>query len=235
MLSAGATNLPVRATAVEPDAKLQALVDEASQLTANKRNQAVVQLEQSVLRSAAAPFADSHLGNLIADSQLAFAKARGDADMAIMNAGGIRGDLQVVPGRMTTLGELFTIQPFSNELVVMSLTGAQIYKVLAAHLSGYANGRVLQVSKGLEYSVILDATGQAKIAKVLLRQEPLQMSRDYRVVVNSFLAAGGDGYRTFAMGRDRVNLGLDLDAIVEYLRARPNAVQDAATGRIHLP
>ena len=65
------------------------------------------------------PAGESSLGNLIADAQ----RIQTSAQFAFMNPGGIRADLAA--GEVTW-GELFTIQPFSNDLVNMDLTGAQI-------------------------------------------------------------------------------------------------------------
>jgi 5'-nucleotidase len=47
---------------------------------------------------------------------------------------------------------------------------------------------------------------------------PLAADGRVRVTVNSFLAAGGDGFTVFADGTDRVVGPPDLEALVEYLR-----------------
>ncbi|TNY04635.1 5'-nucleotidase C-terminal domain-containing protein, partial [Escherichia coli] len=77
-------------------------------------------LPMGASRHAQAPFGDSPLGNLIADSQLAYARKQGPADVALMNPGGIRAELTVEPGRPTTMSDLIAIQPFGNDLVALT-------------------------------------------------------------------------------------------------------------------
>ena len=81
---------------------------------------------------------EAPLGNLIADAQLAAtsAAANGGAQIAFMNPGGVRADLDYEqisggeqPGQVT-YGEAFSVQPFGNTLVTMDLTGAQIEQLL---------------------------------------------------------------------------------------------------------
>jgi 5'-nucleotidase len=45
----------------------------------------------------------------------------------------------------------------------------------------------------------------------------LEASRRYRVTVNDYLAAGGDGFSTLRRGRDTLGGPLDIDALSAYL------------------
>ena len=47
-------------------------------------------------------------------------------------------------------------------------------------------------------------------------------SASYRVSVNNFLAAGGDGFSEFTNGTDLAGGPVDLDAFTAYLTANPN-------------
>ena len=51
-----------------------------------------------------------------------------------MNPGGIRAD---IAAGAVTYGEAFTVQPFGNSLVTMTLTGAQIERVLEQQWDGH--------------------------------------------------------------------------------------------------
>ena len=62
--------------------------------------------------------------------------------------------------------------------------------------------------------------------------QPLDPARNYRVVVNAFLADEGDSQAPFGRGRDRAVIGLDLDALVDYLAAHPESVERVQPGRI---
>jgi len=79
---------------------------------------------------------ESSLGNLIADAQRLVPGAR----LAFMNPGGIRADLDAGPA---TFGELFTIQPFGNDLVLMELSGAQIETLLEQQWVNQPSPRML--------------------------------------------------------------------------------------------
>lgn len=232
VVDAQAINHPVLQAQYLPNPAFAALVRRAGELTASIRNKPIAQLSRGAQRAVQAPFADSTMGNLIADAQLAYAKRRGPADMAFMNPGGIRADLSVEPGRAVTLGDLFAVQPFSNDLVVMSLSGALVRDLLQRQLPKTdAPPRLLQVSQSLNYRWKLQ-DGKSVLGAVLVDGQPLDLSRTYRVVVNNFMAEGGDGHSTFNQGRDRVSLGMDIDALSELLAEQPQSVERIQSGRI---
>lgn len=232
LLQAQSVNHPVLQAQHPPNAVFAALVQRAAALTANIRNRPIAQLERGAQRSVQAPYGDSTLGNLIADAQLAYARRRGPADIALMNPGGIRADLTPEPGRAVTMGELFAIQPFSNEIVVLTLSGAQLRELLQGQLPRTdAAPRLLQVSHTLRYRWTWQG-GKPALGPVQVDGQPLEPGRDYRVVVNSFMAEGGDGHAVFTHGRDRVSLGVDIDALSELLAQQPHSVQRIEPGRI---
>ncbi len=232
VLDAQAVNHPVLQAKYLPNPAFVALVQRAGEMTASIRNRPITQLSRGAQRSVQAPYADSSMGNLIADAQLAYAQRRGPADIALMNPGGIRADLTVEPGRAVTLGDLFAVQPFSNELVLMSLTGAQLLELLQRQLPKTdAPPRLLQVSHTLAYRWKLQ-DGQAVLGEVKVAGQPLEQQKTYRVVVNNFMAEGGDGHGIFKSGRDRVTLGMDIDALSELLAEKPQSVERIQPGRI---
>lgn len=168
------------------------------------------------------------LGNLIADAQLVDPSAAGGGkapQIAFMNPGGIRADLTYAPtagegAGVVTYQEAFSVQPFGNYVTSMDLTGAQIYALLGQQWSG-SYPKVLQVSKGFTYEYTLDAAGKGSVVpgSVRLGGVPVEAGTTYRVVANSFLAAGGDGFTTFAQGTNPFQGGLDIDALTRYLGA----------------
>jgi 5'-nucleotidase len=101
---------------------------------------------------------ESALGDVIADAQLDATNdvGTGEAVAAFMNPGGIRADLPFnAPNGDVTYGDAFTVQPFGNSLVTMTLTGAQVKTLLETQFNG-CNGqsaeRILQVSVGFSYA-----------------------------------------------------------------------------------
>ena len=174
---------------------------------------------------------ESALGDLIADAQLADPSVVTGGQkpvVAFMNPGGIRADLSYAPQPapkvdapgQVTYEEAFTVQPFNNYLVSMTLTGQQIYNVLAQQVTPpnapADNNKILQVSKGFSYQ--LGDTG-AVTGSVRINGEPISLTGSYRIVTNNFLADGGDGFKAFTGGTSRYFGGLDIDAFADYLSA----------------
>jgi 5'-nucleotidase len=148
-----------------------------------------------------------------------------------MNPGGIRADLTYAQSAgegdgNVTYGEAFTVQPFANNLVTMSLTGSQIEQVLEQQWQAQADGseraRILQVSNGFAYRYDAARPRGDRIdpASITLNGTPLDPNAIYRVTVNSFLATGGDGFTVLNAGTDRLTGAIDLDALVAYFAAQ---------------
>jgi len=165
---------------------------------------------------------ESPLGNLIADSQRADVSTVSGAktpEIAFMNPGGIRSDLLTEASGDVTFGAAFSVQPFNNYLVSMDLTGAQILALLEEQWSGdnATKPRFLQVS-GITYSYARAGTTYTlRPETVRVNGAALDPTRTYRVVANSFLSDGGDGFTTFTEAGDKYVGGLDIDALAGYL------------------
>lgn len=182
---------------------------------------------------------ESVLGNIIADAQLEETSGlkKGNAQIALMNPGGVRGSLKFEPSGEEAKGEITyaevqRIQPFGNTLVTMSLTGAQIEQILEAQ---FRDGRdyVLQPSNGFTYTwQASKPIGDRVDPKTIkLNGKVLDPKATYRVTVNSFLASGGDGFKTFKAGKDIVGGRVDLDVLVDYFK-KYSPIKPSARGRI---
>ena len=155
-----------------------------------------------------------------ADAHLA-AAANLDADFALVNSGGVRTDLSGADDGVLTYGELAAMQPFNNGLIVLEMTGAEIDAVLEQQFC-QEDGRIevcqsrLIPSSNLAYSVDL-AGGEDRVSAITLDGAPLDPSRTYRIVVNSFLAGGGDGFSMLGEAARIGNAGFDIDAVEAYV------------------
>ncbi|MFD3650284.1 bifunctional metallophosphatase/5'-nucleotidase [Streptomyces cyaneofuscatus] len=188
-------------------------------------------------RGSTAP--EKPLGNVIADAQLeGLAPAdKGGAEVAFMNPGGIRADLvHKASGSegdgVVTYGEAFTVQPFTNMMNVVDLTGAQLVTALQQQVSGpnEASPKILQVSKGLTYTLDLTKTGAARVVtdSIKLNGAAIDPARTYRVAMNEFLAGGGDGFPALGQGTNKLVGASDLDLFNAYLAAHSTAAAPLA-------
>jgi 5'-nucleotidase len=208
---------------VTPDPTIAALVAEYKALVAPIASRVIGQIAVPLPNSASAS-GEVQLGDLIADAQAADPSVAGQGapDVAFMNPGGIRGTGLLNAGNVT-FGDAFTVQPFNNFVVSMSVTGQQIIDLLNQQWSGGnagTNRKFLQVSDGFSYRWQNTATGPVlDESSVLIKGAPLVKTQTYRVVCNSFLSDGGDGFSTFAAGTNKVVGGLDIDAFADYLEA----------------
>ena len=177
--------------------------------------------------------ADSAAGRLIADAQLAATKALG-ARVAFMNPGGIRGNLDCAqPPCPVSFGQVFTMQPFGNSLVVMTLTGEQIRAALESQHRGVSGeARFLQPSEGFTYTWDTTAPPGSRVRDMMLDAEPVEPGKPYRVTVNSFLAESGDGFDGLREGTQRVGGGQDIDALMAYLSASERAPAPPRVNRL---
>lgn len=157
---------------------------------------------------------------------------QGGAQLALMNPGGIRADLayQASGGEgdgVVTYAEAFTVQPFTNMMNVIDLTGAQLLAGLQQQVSGpnTASPKILQISRGLTYTLDMTKTGADRVVKdsVQLNGAPIDPAKTYRVAMNEFLAGGGDGFPAFKDAANKYVGPSDLDAFTTYLTAHSSA------------
>ena len=177
---------------------------------------------------------ESTIGNFVADVQ----KWATDADVAIMNPGGLRANLAYAatgesdPAGNVTYREAATVQPFANTLVTLNLTGEQLKGVLEEQWQPAGASRPflkLGVSKGLVYTYDPNAAQGERITSIMLNGEPIDPAASYLVAANSFLAGGGDNFFTFAQGTGKKDTGkIDLQSMVDWFAANKTATPDYA-------
>ncbi len=165
---------------------------------------------------------ESTLGDVIADAQLAVTRApdKGGAVLAVTNPGGIRTDLLKNGDGTVTYGDVFAVQPFGNNLVTLTLSGADLKTMLEQQWLNQEKPRILQVSKGFTYTwdAAKPAGERVDAASIAIDGKPVTADGQYRVTVNNFLADGGDGFKVIKTGRDPLAGIFDADALEEYLK-----------------
>jgi 5'-nucleotidase len=217
-------NTPNLQEGVTPDPAVTALIDKYDALSAPLANAVIGTISSDITRTSNLA-GESALGDVIADAQRDATDdpGFGDAVVAFMNPGGIRDSLDFVAGGTesdgeVTFGEAFSVQPFGNSLVTMTLTGEQIDELLEEQWVGQTSPRILQVSSGFTYTWDAAQSDGSKVdpASIEINGAPINLLANYRVTVNSFLADGGDNFQVLVEGTNRLGGEVDLDALVTY-------------------
>ena len=162
----------------------------------------------------------------------AFLSASLRADVAIQNAGGVR--VPVKAGTIT-MGDAFTVLPFSNVLVELPLTGAQVAAVLedavAAYLdAGQSTGGGHPYAAGLRWHLDMRQPKGQRFSQIEVKDRAsgqwsaIDPARTYIVATNDFIAKGQDGYASFKpiydSGNYVNNYLLYTQTFVDYIRAQ---------------
>lgn len=256
-------------SAVPMDPTVAGIVTGYRNLVSPIANQVIGSITQALPNSRVDAACNMPAGDLIADAMLAAtsAPAFGGAQIAFMNGGGVRnpgftfassaageGDGNV------TYGEAFTVQPFGNSLVTMTLTTQDIKDVLEEQFAGCRGQsatatRIMLASAGFKYTFDGSQACNARIRNVTLRNGAttttlvdaagtvVNPTQTWRVTMNNFMADGGDGYATFlARGSNRLGGAQDIDALTAYMAqfkapaapyAPGSAANDGGTPRIN--
>ncbi len=221
VISAKADNVIVR-TELASDPAQTALLASYDKFAAPIANRAAGSVTET-LTHAPNEAGESPLGDIIADAQLAAtsAKANGGAVIAMTNPGGIRTDITKKDNSEVTYGDVFASQPFRNQLVTMTLSGAQLKNALEQQWADPKRPRILQVSSGFGYR--WDGTrpdGERVVAdSMTLNGERIDRAKSYRVTVNNYLADGGDGFTVLKRGTAQRYGVYDADALYAYFQA----------------
>ncbi len=168
---------------------------------------------------------ESTMGDLIADAFLAATSGpeTGNAQLAFTNQTSVRTDLIPATDGSVTFGQLFAVQPFGNNLVVMTMTGRQLRAALEQQFASGPNTVespiMLQPSRGFTYSYDLRRPEGQRILDMRLNGAPMTDEASYRVTINSFLASGGDSFTVFRQGTNPVGGIQDVDALERYIAA----------------
>jgi len=218
------SNVVMKPGEYPPDAKMTAFVAQVKERSREALNRPVAKVAGAPVLRKTNDAGESALGNLIADAALDSTRAMG-AQLAFMNNGGIRRDLEAGPDGTVAFGQAQVVLPFGNTTVVMDLTGAQIRSLLERQWADGvdSNSSVLQVSQGFSYAWDPKRPAGSRIVPGSLRLDGkvMQDGATYRIATNNFLAEGSDGYPEFAKGTARVDTGMrDLDGFIAWLKKR---------------
>ncbi|CAN5142441.1 bifunctional UDP-sugar hydrolase/5'-nucleotidase [soil metagenome] len=209
----------------QPDAAVAAIVAER-RAAASEASRRVVGRTLVPLEASRDP--DTPLGNLVADALLEYGRGQGwRSDVAFYNGAGVRASLPV--GEIT-FGRLFEVLPFSNQLVGLELTGAQLRTVLEAASPAPGSAGRLHPA-GVRWEFRASEPSGRRVVAAAVGDAPLDPARMYRVVTIDYLYLGGDGHTAFGAGSDVRYGDEEIEAVTAYLGAH-SPVDPKADGRV---
>jgi 5'-nucleotidase len=234
VIDAKADNVIVRIGAYARDPDQTALIESYERLAAPIANRRAGSITETLSR-APNDAGESVLGDIIADAQLAATSAepKGGAMIAFTNPGGVRTDIAWKDEGAVTYADVFASQPFRNQLVTLTLSGAQIKDLLEQQWLDPNRPRILQVSKGFNYTWDNSKPyGERVVADSMsLNGQRIDPAQNYRVTVNNFLSVGGDGFTVLKDGAAPQFGSYDADALYGYFGAN-SPVAPASMNRI---
>lgn len=209
-----------------PDKEVEKIVTAAKEASKIEGEKVVTNLKNDFYRGADAGAetgtnrgTESSLNSMIADATLYGVNKLTDlnADIGVMNAGGVREDL--ASGEVT-FAEAFAVQPFGNSLGVVEITGEDLKNALEQQWQPGGKRPMLSLglSKNVQYAYNPDAEQGKRISYVTIDGKPLDPTKTYRVAGSSFLLTGGDGFDSFAKGKFQDAGQIDVDVFNRYLK-----------------
>ena len=171
---------------------------------------------------------ETALGDIVSDSQLWYMKKMGfDIDFAFQNGGGIRATLGSGEIKKKTIYEVL---PFDNSICVVSLKGSDVVALFSQTPKNIGHGSMPQVSEGVSFII---NTASGKVENLLIDNRPVDPAKTYKIALNSYLAAGGDGYKVFKKRSDFYDSSMmQRDAFIEYVSYLNKAISPQTHDRI---
>ena len=175
---------------------------------------------------------ETNLGDLCADAYL---DQSGEADIAFVNGGGIR--VQLDAGDLT-LNNILTVHPFGNSLTVIEVSGQQVLDALEwsvhsmpGEFGGFNQvaGLTFEVDATIESPVLqdenqmfsgVDDTKERRVRNVLVAGEPLDPEKTYKLASTDYqLLNNGDGYTMYEGAKVlQESVKLDNQVLIDYIR-----------------
>jgi len=169
----------------------------------------------------------------------AFLNAAKRADFSLQNAGGVR--VPVAAGGLS-MNSAFTLLPFTNVLVELDMTGAEVVAAVEDavdnHIVNPSSGTGSHpYAAGMRWDLDMSRAKGQRITNVQVRSKTtgawsaIDLSKTYVLVTNDYIASGKDGYTTlgkvFAAGRYVNTYLLYTQSFVDYVLAKGSIARPA--------
>jgi 2',3'-cyclic-nucleotide 2'-phosphodiesterase (5'-nucleotidase family) len=174
---------------------------------------------------------ETTMGNLVADAL----REAMQAEVVLLNGGGIRGDRLYEPGTTLTRRDILRELPFGNVGVLLELPGSTLLAALEHGVSRVEAkaGQFPQVA-GIRFVYNPRQPAGSRIVQATINGIPIDLTASYRVATNDYMFKGGDGYASLTTGKALVDTsgGTLLATIVMQYIAKHGTVAPQVEGRI---
>ncbi len=217
---------------VTPDSETKARTDELAAMLAKELDVSIGTTTTALdSRRATVRTSEAAIGNLVADAL----REAVNADIAITNGGGLRGNKEYPAGQALTRKDVLTELPFGNRTMKLQVTGATILAALENGFSEIENGagRFPQVS-GLKVEFDPARPKGSRVLSVEANDKPLDVNAQYTIATNDFMANGGDGYVVFKKAKPLLTVRdakLMANDVMAYVSAH-KTISPQVEGRI---
>lgn len=169
--------------------------------------------------------AESTIGNFLGNVSLYQANLTQQADIGVMNPGGIRADFVYDPDGVVTYKDAATVLPFGNTVGTVDLTGEQFVRLLQQQWQPEGSSRpFLKLGLSDNVSYTFDPVAKS-ITDVYVDGALIDPAATYTVASNNFLLEGGDNFTVFTEGTNHVDTGMiDVDGLIAFFEAQTEAV-----------
>jgi 2',3'-cyclic-nucleotide 2'-phosphodiesterase (5'-nucleotidase family) len=218
----GGAVMPIAANPnVTPDPEIAKLVDERRAETEKYTSRVVGRTTEPLINTRE----ETGFGNLITDAFVEYGRQQGwKTDVAFYNMAGVRASFAA--GQLT-YGQLYEALPFSNTVVNVDLTGADLAAIIDR--AACVNGRLHMA--GVVVSFRFDNGAPNCVRSITVGGVPLASTRTYHVATIDYLLLGGDGHIGFAKGTNVIYGDVEVDVVAAYITAH-SPVSPKVEGRL---
>ena len=214
--------IPLWTEGIEPDSVLNNEIKKYEQLIDQEFGRVIGELKTPWQRSGNS---ESNLGNFVADCMRQFSQA----DLAVINSGGIRQDLPAGPIKKL---DIKNILPFNNSIIKFRATGKQVLDLIRVNAEAAATNSsgILQVS-GLICEWKVENDGSISIIKATVGGEKIDPVRIYSGATVDFVLSNAEKYLGF-MPTEATNLMIPLTDVVMKIIEEQKVINSIVEGRM---
>jgi 5'-nucleotidase len=153
-------------------------------------------------------------------------------DFALLNNGGLRVPLD--SGEIT-IGNIYELMPFENEIVLVELSGRKMIELIAyIQNRTILQGRKSGVPVSTQFNLQLDTINNRVSCSI--NEQPFDSQRNYIIATSDYLATGGDQMTFFTEPIKIINTSIKIrDALIgaiQEIETNGKQVSNKIDGRI---